>query len=703
MYGGVMAIGVLLIFMHRLLPTALVAFSIPLSLVFALVFMFFSAMSLNIITMVSMIIAMGMLVDNAIVVVENILRHRTLGEPIKSAVVNGANEVSLAIFASTATTWVVFLPMFYMQTGQMSIFMEQLGGPLIMALGGSLIVALTIIPLIMSRLEQIKYKPATTEEARAVVPAPHGLPHQIVESVVGGYAVLLRWCLRWRLAFLLVIFGAVVFTVQYPLQNVGMRSLPKLDMREISIDIPLDPNYSMEEATDLFLQFEEALNQLREELDIKNLLVYHGKRGGAIHVYLYTEEDGSQGQNPTFSTDDVLNILSEKLPLQIPGGSLNFFTADVGDPGAERGLSLILRGDDMATLEYYANMVAEAMKHLEHLRDIEVRTLQSSQEMQVCVDAPLAHHLGVSPLMIAQTVDAALRGVRMPYLKREGREIPVWAQFREEDRQSQANLDTIMLPGLRGEITPLHQLTDFRKAPSPSSIRRINGKNVVVIATRTDMRNLMAVKRDLRVLMEQIALPPMYSYMFGDEFEELDENLVNFTFTLLMAVVLIYLVMCALFESFILPFSIMTTVPLALVGAVWMLYFTNMPFDSISLIGCILMAGIIVNNGIVIVDHIRNLCVNAPERDMAIVQAGRDRFRPVMMTAITTILGLLPVALATTGGSATFAGLGRALIGGLLTGTALTLFVVPVVYGLLDDLSRWGLNFLGNIISIRQG
>jgi len=692
-YGGAMAIAVLLLFMHRLLPTALVTFSIPLSLVFALVFMFFTGMSLNIITMVSMIIAVGMLVDNAIVVVENILRHRSQGVPVKEAVIKGANEVSLAIFASTVTTWVVFLPMFYMQVGQMSIFMQQLGGPLIFALGGSLVVALTIVPLLMGGLEHFK----TWRKSGVEMAVQNGLPHRMVEYVVSVYAVSLRICLRYRLAFIVLSLISVLLTILYPMQTVGMRSLPKLDMREISIDIPLDPNYSMEGATNLFKQFENAIQGLREELGIKKMLSYHGKRGGAIQVYLYTEDDGPKGVNPTYSTDDVMRILSEKLPMLIPGGYLNFFTADVGDPGTERGLSFMLRGDDTEVLAKYAAIVAEKMKRLESIRDIEIGVSQSRQEVQVHIDSPLARQAGLSPLLIAQTVDAALRGVRMPYLKQDGREIPVWAQFREEDRQSAANLETIALSGFGGRLTPLNQVTDFMKAPSPGSIRRVNGKNVVSISTRTDMRNLIKVKQQINTLMQEIDLPPMYSYMFGDEFEELDENLVNFTFTLLMAVALIYLVMCALFESFILPFSIMTTVPLALVGAVWMLYLTGVPFDSISLIGCILMAGIIVNNGIVIVDHMRNLCAKTQDRNGAIVQAGKDRFRPVLMTAITTILGLVPVAMAQTGGAATFAGLGRALIGGLLTGTLLTLFVVPVFYGLLDDFSRWIRNFIGNI------
>ncbi|MCK5861403.1 MAG: efflux RND transporter permease subunit, partial [Candidatus Hydrogenedentes bacterium] len=454
LFGGAMAIAVLLIFMHRLLPTALVALSIPTSLVFALVFMFFSGMSLNIITMVSMIIAVGMLVDNAIVVVENILRHRSLGAPIKVAVIKGANEVSLAIVASTITTWVVFLPMFYMQTGQMSIFMEQLGGPLIFALGGSLVVALTIIPLVMSWLEQLKGKGKQRKKKTQDSTQKHGIPHRIVEFIVNVYALLLRQCLHFRLAFLFFIAVVVLLTIQYPLQSVGMRTLPKLDMREITIEIPLDPNYSIEAATELFNQIEAAINSLREELAIKKLLIYHGRRGGAIHVYLYTEEDGPKGQNPTYTTDDAMKILSEKLPVLVPGGSLNFFTADVGDPGTKRELDIILRGDNMKTLETYANIVAEGMKTLDSLQDIEVKIAKTRQEIQVHIDNPLARQAGVSPLMIAQTVDAALRGVRMPYLKQGGREIPVWAQFREEDRQSSANLETIALPGLQGKLTP---------------------------------------------------------------------------------------------------------------------------------------------------------------------------------------------------------------------------------------------------------
>lgn len=696
LYGSLMAIGVLFVFMHRLLPTALVAFAIPSSLVFSLVYMFFAGMSLNIITMVSMIVAVGMLVDNAIVIVENILRHRSLGLSIREAAIKGPQEVSLAIVASTVTTWVVFLPMFYMQAGQMSVFMEQLGEPLIAALGGSLLGALTLIPLLMVGVEFIERK-LKRKKAKTRQSAFMQWPAKIVDRCVDIYGVVLRHSLRQRFIIILVVILVVIFTAVFPMKSVGMRTLPKLDMREVTVDISLARNFGMDKATDLFKQFEAQIDTLREDLGVKYVLSYHGPTGGAINVYLYTEDDGPLGENPAFSTAEVLDILSAKLPSKLPGAQINFTSSNLEDPNSESGVRILLRGDDSAVLAQYARTIGDAMTSIESLRNISVNVDTSQQEVQVLIDAPRARTAGVTPMIIAQTVDAALRGVRMPFLKQEGREIPVWAQFREEDRRSQANLENIALQGLNEQLTPLSHLTNFAKAPAPRSIRRLDGKNVLNVSAKTDSDNLMDVKAELKAMLDNIDLPPMYSYSFGDEFNELEDNLLNFSLSMTMAVILVYLVMCALFESLILPFTIMTTVPLALVGAIWLLFLTNTPFDSISLIGCILMAGVIVNNGIVIVDHMRNTCKEFDHRDDGIVKAGKDRFKPVLMTAITTILGLVPVAIATTGGASTFAGLGRTLIGGLTVGTVLTLVIVPIFYGLLDDLSIWFRNFLASV------
>jgi len=707
-----MAIAVLFFFLHRIRPTLIVSLAIPTSLVVAVVFMFFAKMTLNLVTMVSMIVSVGMLVDNAIVVVENTIRHRQLGQAPFESAERGANEVGLAILASTATTWVVFVPMYFLETGRMSVFMEQLGLPLIVALGGSLLIALTIVPLAMSRMRERRHANFfhDLENRLARIPTRFGalirsalrfLGHiELVPRTVNLYSRCLEYALRWRFATLLLVAAMAALTLALPTRRVGMRDLPKLDTREVAVDIQLEQNFDMPMARELFSRLEQRIELERENLGIKNILTFHKADGGVIEVYLYTEEDGPLGLYPPYDTEGALKQLTDTLPNRVPGAELQLSIADTGDSGTKRGVTVRLRGDDAKLLAQYAQRFQQVMKNIDNLRDVVTDLEQNKVEMQLKIDEPKAEAVGVNPMVLAQTVDAALRGARLPYLKQGNREVPVWAQFREEDRKRKANLDNVMVFGSQGILTPLNQLVEFNRAHSPTAIQRINGKNVVTISAKTDTDDLSAIQRDLIAAINSFYLPVGYSVELGEELDELGENVLNFTSMLFMAVILIYLVMSALFESYLLPLSILTTVPLALAGAIWMLYFTGTQLDTVTLIGNILMSGVIVNNGIVIVDHINNLRRERPDRSAAIVEAGRDRFRPVMMTAITTILGLVPLALARTGGAATFAGLGRALIGGLTMGTILTLIVVPLFYTIFDDFQQWSANYFAGLAAM---
>ncbi|HOH51239.1 MAG TPA: efflux RND transporter permease subunit [Candidatus Hydrogenedentes bacterium] len=715
-YGSLMAIGVLFFFLHRVIPTLVVAFAIPSSLLIAVVFMFFTGMSLNIITMVSMIIAVGMLVDNAIVVVENTIRHRDLGASMADAAVDGAAEVGMAIFASTLTTIVVFIPMYFMETGRMSVFMQQLGGPLIASLSGSLLMAVTVVPLVMSRLRisrnQNVFQTVSSRYWRTHASdappagAVGGMMHRIgrlhpIQWVIGVYGGVVRAALRQRVLCLLLLGAGIYVTYAFPMQHVGMRPMPKLDTREVRIDARMEQNYNLDMAKDLMSRIEAQIDPLRETLAIKKVLKLHGADEGFIEVYLYTEDDGPIGENPPFTTEEVMQILSEKIPKQVPGAELRFSMADAGQSEEGETVSLFLRGEDGQILTQYAEQLKAVLGTIEEISDPETNVEPEVQEVQVRIDKDLAQQAGVSPMIVAQTVDAALRGTRMPYLKQGRREVSVWAQFREEDRKSQANLENVAVPGLTGQLVPLQRLTDYSKEASPTSIRRINGKNVIALSAKLNTKNLSAVRAKLESAVEDLGLPPGYTVDFGEELEDLESNIFNFSTTLAMAVILIYIVMASLFESYLLPLSILTTVPISLFGAVWMLFYMDSQFDQLVLIGCILMAGVIVNNGIVIVDHINRLYRERGDRTEAIVQAGVDRFRPVMMTALTTILGLVPLAMAKTGGASTFAGLGQALIGGLTIGTILTLVVVPVFFTLLDDFQRWSVDFFGNLAGRR--
>lgn len=720
-YGGVMAIVILFFFLHRVRPTLIVALSIPCSLVVVFVFMFFMGMSLNLVTMVSMIISVGMLVDNAIVVVENIIRHRQLGHGARESALLGASEVSLAILGSTATTWVVFIPMYFLETGKMSVFMEQLGLPLIVGLGGSLVIALTLVPLVMSRmgdpshdslfhrLEHLVTRrragnaaaaPATAEQPkRGVFGVAVGLLARLNlhQRAINGYGLLLTSVLRQKLLSMTVLCVILAITYYIPYQAVGMRELPKLDTREVKIDVEVEQNYGEEKTQELFTKVENQINQWREELGVKSVLTFYEAGGGVIEAYLYTEDDDPKWKNPPYDTEEVMQIMTERLPALVPAAKVSLSMTDDSENGGGQAVSLSMHGDDTKTLEEYANQFRDIMAGLPNLSDVKTDVERSEEEVQLAIDEALANRAGVPPVAIAQTVEAALRGSRLPFMKQGGREVPVWAQFREEDRKSRSNLENVTVMGATRELVPLNQLVDFSKARSPATIHRLDSKNVITITAKASTDDLASVQRSLRAAAENFNLPPGYSIRFGEELEELGENFVSFSSTLFMAIILIYLVMASLFESYLLPLSIMTTVPLALGGGVWMLYFTNTQLDTVTLIGNVLMSGLIVNNGIVIVDHINDLRKISDDKIAAIVQAGVDRFRPVMMTALTTILGLVPLAMAKTGGAATFAGLGRALIGGLTTGTLLTLVVVPLFYILIDDFQLWCRYYLGSL------
>ena len=709
-YGGIMAICILFVFLHRSGPTLIVALAIPTSMVVALVFMYFYGMSLNIVSMVSLIIAVGMLVDNAIVVVENIIRHRQLGRSTADSSLKGAGEVGLAILASTATTAVVFVPMFFLETGRMSVLTEELGLPMIVALIGSLVIALTLTPLAMSwfperpgpgPMQRLEQSLETRSKFFARLTGRLRTMHPII-AIVELYAKCLSFALNRRVETLFIVLVLAAFTYAIPYQHVGMREMPKLDTRELNIEVDLEQNFDMPMARAFFQSIENRIEVLRDELAIKNILSFHENSGGVVHIYLYTEDDGPIGVNPPYDTEEALAVLRTILPAKEPGADLRLFIADTGDRDGESGVTVRLRGDDTGLLAEYAGRFKTLLESLDDLYDVHTSLENSKQEMRILIDEPKANEAGTSPMAVAQTVDAALRGARMPYMKQGGREIEVWVQFREEDRQSRANLDNVMVMGMTGKLVPLSQLVDYQRAGSPTRIRRVNGKNVVMFDAKTDNPSLSGVAQEIEGAASIFELPPGYDIELGEDFLDLARNIFNFASMLSMAIILIYLVMSALFESFLLPLSILTTVPLALAGSIWMLFFTGSQFDTVTLIGNILMVGIIVNNGIVIIDRINGLRAEEPDRVTAMVRAGRERFRPVMMTALTTILGLVPVAMQKTGGAATFAGLGRSLIGGLVVGTLLTLIVVPLFYSLLDDFQRWCVDYLGIFTRFRK-
>lgn len=701
-WGGALAFLVLFLFLRRFRLTIVVALCIPASLFVAFILMYFAGYTLNIVTIIAMIVALGMLVDNAIVVMENIHRHSQEGLSTEDSARIGATEVSLAITAATATTCAAFLPLVFLDTGDLSNYIRQFAVPVTVALAASLILAVTAIPLAACHLParetlwtnrlwlRIRDRARSGKNEKDAGVEKESLGARLMNGFVGTYLWLLGWTQRWRLATMLLVGAAFLSTIP-ACNGLQRQGLPSIDSRQVVIDIRFDRGFDPDNVRSTFDMIYEKIDLRREELSIKNVFYQYSARGGNFNVYLNTKDDLPPEELLPYTTDEARDILWASLPTAIPGAELRFTIAETGEQSSQ-GFSLRMRGDDSAELSAYASRFAALLEDRPNITEAKADDDETEEEIQIHIDETFASRNGVSPFTIAQTVDFALRGVRIFYIKREGREIPVWAQFSEEDRMSRANLENVAILNQRGDLVPLSQMVEFEKARSPSAIQRVNSKNVVNISATTRTRDLGRVMGDLRGLVENFDLPRGYSIEFGDQLADLESDMSAFLMSVFLAIIVIYLIMGALFESYLLPISILVTVPLAAIGVIWSMYATGTPIDTMTFIGFILLAGIVVNNGIVIVDHINQLRKDGISRYDAIVRAGRVRFRPVMMTALTTILGVVPLAV----GEETFSGLGRALIGGLTSGTILTLFVVPLFYALIDDMRGWFSNFVAS-------
>lgn len=712
--GAVMAIIVLYTFLLRFRPTLVVTMAIPTSIMSALAIMYFAGMNLNIITMVSLIVAVGMLVDDAIVVIENIYRHHQNGEDLKVSSERGAAEVGIAVTASTLTILVVFVPVFYMQTGEMAVHMKQFALPMCAALVASLVVSFTLIPLATSRMSDASLMDKLRAKYAGAAQSKQGIMGRLLASHPLDYLIVVYvWCLdrvvRHRLASVIGVFVLLIATFVFPYSKVGMQATPTLDLREVDIDLTSDQNFDMAMTEASFNLIKQQIEPMREELGVKNIFTIYSATGGGMDIFLKKEEDMPPGVPLPYTTREVLDILKQRLPNQIPGQKVRISMPEAG--GSKGGgnataatVSVRISGDDYVTLSAIGEDFRKRMNALEYLEDAKIDLPDQRDEMQLSIDDILAANAGISPLLIARTVDVALRGNQLPPLKQGGREFNVWAQFQEEDRKSRANLDNVALFGPRGAAVRLNQLVDYERAQSPAGINRIDGRNVVTVTARVRTDVLSDVMTELRGSIATYQLPAGYTIDFGEEFDELRHNMANFVATIFFAIILVYIVMSALFESLILPLSILTSVPIAFVGVYWGLFFMNTPLDTIGLIGCILMVGVVVRNGIVIVDHINLLREQGLERHRAIVQAGRDRFRPVVMTALTTILGVVPLAIEGSGGSTvSFVSLGRAFISGLISGTILTLVVVPLFYCVFEDIRRFFFASIAWVLNLLRG
>ena len=682
--GGALAVVVLLFFLRAMGMTLLVTLAIPLCMLATVGVLYFSGDSLNVLSMMGLMLAVGMVVDNAIVVLENIDRRRRLGQGAREAAVAGAHEVALAITLATLTSLVVFLPLILLGDNPgMAFYMGKIGFPVCYALVASLFVALVFIPA------GARWLPARRGNAKK------GQPDQALsatgnfsEDRPGGrmqalYGGTLAWALRHRT---LGTLGVVAVLVSAVVPFNGIKRVDHieggLDTARINLNGPANGTVAELDAT--ARQLETALLTHKGELDVRTVGVESGFARNHMVVQVFFTDVNDRKLPKGEAIAAIRKLLPER-----PG-----YTTSIGwrggGSGEEGGFQLFLTGPDTEVATQLAERVARDLERLPEVTEARLAEATAGTELRFLVDRATADRAGLSALAIGGTIDYSLRGRRLADFQTGDRELEVRVEMAEAGRADAEQLERLAVsaPGAATDRggTALGLLTSRVKAPGYGQITRLDRQARVTLQVTGDEQHLFSL---LEATAARTQLPAGYALSPGDRFAERNKNEESGVFAISVAIVLVFFLMGVLFESFLLPFSILLSIPLAFAGVFWTLWLTDTPMDIMAIIGCIILVGVVVNNGIVLIDQVQQRRAAGEPRDAALVAAARQRVRPVLMTALTTIMGLVPMAV----GQASVLGLeyqplGRVVIGGLISGTFLTLFAVPLMYALLDGASQ---------------
>ncbi len=666
--GALLAVVSLYVFLRRFDSTLIVAASIPFSIIAACGALYFMGRSLNVLSMMGLMLAVGMLVDNAVVVLESIDRtHRTEPDRKKAALI-GARQVAVAVSASTLTTLIVFLPLIVGAKVELTVWLGEIGTSIAIALACSLFSALTLIPL-MSAYFLGKKKPR---------------PVRSIAWLEEKYSTILSWTLRHRVkTFGLIVLGLAVGLLPFftGMVESAVFSGTVNDMLRLRYEFA-DHTYKSE-AEDVVDIVEAVLEENRERFQFDALYSFYMENRAETTLVLARQD----------MTDEEIVTLRQEIRDAMPevAGVKFYFDDDSEDGGNSTYFAVKFFGQDTGVLERFATEAARRIETLEGIQDLRTTFRDAQQEIQVTIDREKAERLGLTAQDLADIFSFTLGSMRLPRFNSGEREVETWLALRLEDRQNLDDLKKIQIGGGEG-VRPI-QLGDiarFEVVPRPREIRRENRKVRVAVRGTYEGEEWGETQEEIAGLMDAFDLPPGYSWSWGDRIiEQQDQNSqmgVNF----LLALVLVYLVMASLFESLAQPFAILVSIFFALPGTAWLLAATGTKFNIMSQIGLLILMGIVVNNGIVLLDHMNRLRRSGLSDEEAILQAGRDRLRPILMTAATTIIGLLPLAIRGPNTAGIFYyPLARTVMGGLMSSSILTLLVLPYINLGVEGVANW--------------
>lgn len=664
MIGALFSIIVLYIFLRQIGTTLIVATAVPFSLIVTLGFFFFLDITLNILSMMGLMLAIGMLVDNAVVVTENIHRYQRKIRDTKKASFLGAKEVSIAVTAGTLTSIIVFLPN-VVNESFISQHMYYIGMAIIISLLASLLISLTVIPLLASKI-----KPPEKSKKKT-----------FIDKMSVRYSALLGWLLERRKLSVLFI-SLLFFSGAIPMSLMKVDMFPRVEERQLNLQYNLNASYTLETLKESVDRVEKYLYDNQEKFEIESVYTYYEPEYAESTINLVPDEDAEK------AVTQIKEEIEENLP-EIAIGQLAF--EYISRNSAEQ-VRVFVQGESMDVLEDLAGQVEWRLNQIDGFADVRSEAEIGNDEVRLTVDHDRARNFGLTSSAVANMVSGAMRGQTIQRIRGPESEIDVVLAFQDVNRQTLEDLQNLPISVGNNQTVKLATLANFEQRPGAGRIFRENRKTSLGIAINLNGITSEEARTEISKVMNQIVYPAGYSWSYGRSFGNDMDAMNTMLFNITIAFFLIYLIMASLFESLLYPTSVISCIFFGVIGIFWFFFITGTTFDLMAFIGILILMGIVVNNGIVLIDHINHLRNEGLSRREAVIQGGRDRMRPILMTAGTTVLGLIPLCIGTTqigGDGPPYFPMARAIVGGLTFSTIVTLIILPSIYVILDDMSIW--------------
>jgi HAE1 family hydrophobic/amphiphilic exporter-1 len=668
--GALLAVLVLFAFLRKLAPTLIIGFAIPFSMIATIGFLYLLGKTLNVLSMMGLMLAAGMLVDNAVVVLESIYQNIEKGYDRVAAAIVGTKEVLSAVVAATLTSIIIFVPLVFGKKTNYSIWLADTGTSIIIALLCSLFISVTLIPLAVAKFLPARHIAAAADKTRK-----HRLRDAYMKSV--------GWSLRHPFAVGFVMVPLLMAVAFSRMGKIPDNSPEAQDLQDLTIQYEFSENFHyVKIEQDYVNPVEKFLLANKQRFKIKDVATWYGNNNAHTQVAFDKEKTNLE------ELKDIRKQMAKEIPV-IPGAEIKLGQQE----GAENQnwLGVNIYGEDPSKLQELAREARTKLREKPGFAEIHTDSDRGREEVQIRLDRELAKKYNISTQSLGNILGIVVRGQEIRGYRTPEGEVDIWMRLQNSDRSDLNDLKSIVVgSGPDGRDVTLNQVAKLDIVKTPGSIRREDRRTFTMMFVVYGGEKKEEGKKIISEVLDGMAFPQGYGWAYGFWTKRQDKEDNDFLFNIVFALAMVYFLMASLFESIAHPFSIMLSLPFAMVGVVAMLLLTGTPNNLMAKIGLMVLIGVVVNNGIVLIDHINNLRNRGLSRAEAVLEGCRERFRPILMTACTTIVGLIPLAVGTSGiFELRYFPLARTVMGGLLSSTVLTLIVLPVYYELFDDLATW--------------